>query len=59
MYDNKNSKINKNNQYNCIVTRDLLINCALKSKKLNECYILKNIYYKYCDKKNINYNSNK
>ena len=49
----------KNKRYNCIITQDLLINCVLKSKKLDECYILKNIYYKYCIREDINYNSNK
>lgn len=45
MYDN----IFKKN--NCKITKDLLLNCAKKSNKLDECLLLKSLYNKYCKSK--------
>jgi hypothetical protein len=48
----------KNNKIQCKITKDLLINCAIKSHNLNECNVLKLIINKFC-KENINTNSSK
>ena len=39
-----------NQQIQCKITQDLLINCVLKSNNLNECNVLKLIINKYCKK---------
>ena len=50
---------NLNNVINCKINYDLLINCVLKSKDIDECYILKHTYNKFCIKKKIDYISKK
>lgn len=47
------------NDINCKINYDLLMNCIIKSKDLNECYILKYTFNKFCYNKYNNYFSNK
>lgn len=36
---------------NCLILKDLLVNCAKKSSTLDECKLLKFNYNKFCVKK--------
>lgn len=47
------------NKKNCRITKDLLLNCAKKSNKLDECTLLKFIMNKYCIKEKVIYKSSK
>ena len=47
------------NDKNCKINYDLLINCIINSKDLNECHILKYTFNKFCYKKYNNYISTK